>query len=259
MKFLRPLAIAFSLYSRIPMPRVEWDGRSMRYALCFFPLVGAVTGGLLWLLLWLCSALGVGAGLTAALAVALPVGVNGGIHLDGFCDTADALSSHQTRERKLEILKDPHAGAFAVLSCAVYLLLQFGLWTEFSFSPRSAGVVAIGFVFSRSLSGFSVAAFPCAKNSGLAAAFSGAAQKNAVKACMAVFWLLCAAGMLACGGWEGAAALLAAALVFAYYGVMSSRQFGGITGDLAGYFLQICELAVLAAVVLVQLGKGMLG
>ena len=163
MKFLRPLAIAFSLYSRIPMPRVEWDGRSMRYALCFFPLVGAVTGGLLWLLLWLCSALGVGAGLTAALAVALPVGVNGGIHRDGFSDAADALSSHQTRERKLEILKDPHAGAFAVLSCAVYLLLQFGLWTEFSFSPRSAGVVAIGFVFSRSLSGFSVAAFPCAK------------------------------------------------------------------------------------------------
>ena len=44
--------------------------------------------------------------------------------------------------------------------------------------------------------------------------------------------------------WAGAGALAGAALVCLYYTVMSRRQFGGITGDLAGFFLQLCELAV---------------
>ena len=42
-----------------------------------------------------------------------------------------------------------------------------------------------------------------------------------------------------------------AALTFLYYYRMAKKEFGGITGDLAGYFLQVCELvltAVLAAV-----------
>ena len=33
---------------------------------------------------------------------------------------------------------------------------------------------------------------------------------------------------------------------------MSQTQFGGVTGDLAGFFLQTCELAMVLAVVLVQ-------
>ena len=44
--------------------------------------------------------------------------------------------------------------------------------------------------------------------------------------------------------------ILAALLVFFHYERMSRKQFGGTTGDLAGYFLQICELAMLAGAVL---------
>ena len=57
------------------------------------------------------------------------------------------------------------------------------------------------------------------------------------------------------GGIAGGAAVAAAALVFLYYRLMSLHQFGGITGDLAGYFLQLCELAIpLAAVLAVHIG-----
>ena len=44
MTTLRALVIAFSMYSRIPMPRMDWTEERMRYALCFFPLIGAVIG-----------------------------------------------------------------------------------------------------------------------------------------------------------------------------------------------------------------------
>ncbi|MBQ1993637.1 MAG: adenosylcobinamide-GDP ribazoletransferase, partial [Lachnospiraceae bacterium] len=36
--------IAFSMYSKIPMPRREWTSKGMKYAICFFPVVGMVIG-----------------------------------------------------------------------------------------------------------------------------------------------------------------------------------------------------------------------
>lgn len=44
MKFLEPMIVAFSMYSKIPMPRIEWNKENMKYTMCFFPLIGVVTG-----------------------------------------------------------------------------------------------------------------------------------------------------------------------------------------------------------------------
>ena len=116
---MKSLIIAFAMYSKFPMPRVDWEKKALSWALCWFPLVGLAVGAVLWLWLALAGWLGFGAVFTAALALLLPIALSGGIHLDGFCDTCDALSSHQSRERKLEILKDSHTGAFAIICCAV--------------------------------------------------------------------------------------------------------------------------------------------
>ena len=116
---LESLDVAFSMYSAIPMPQIEWNERNMKYMMAFFPMVGVVQGALLLGFSLLAQALGLGFVLFAAVAALLPLFVTGGIHLDGFCDTVDALSSHQTREKKLEILKDPHTGAFAVMGLSL--------------------------------------------------------------------------------------------------------------------------------------------
>ena len=50
LKFLRYFAVSFSLFSRIPMPRFVWKEEDMSYAFVFFPLVGALIGGLILLL-----------------------------------------------------------------------------------------------------------------------------------------------------------------------------------------------------------------
>ena len=88
----------------------------MSYAMIFFPWIGAVIGivtyGIFCLREW-CAAWGTGVSefTFTALMVAAPVWITGGIHMDGFLDTQDALGSCQTKERRLKILKDPHAGA----------------------------------------------------------------------------------------------------------------------------------------------------
>ena len=126
MKVLESIVVAFSMYSKIPMPHIEWNKENMKNVLCFFPWVGAVAGVLVWLWFRVSDQLGFGVMLRASVAVLIPVLVTGGIHLDGLLDTADALSSWQTRERRLEILKDSHAGAFAIIVCCGYFLAAFG-------------------------------------------------------------------------------------------------------------------------------------
>ena len=37
MNLIRSFFIAFSMYSKIPMPRTDWTKEAMRYAMCFFP------------------------------------------------------------------------------------------------------------------------------------------------------------------------------------------------------------------------------
>jgi adenosylcobinamide-GDP ribazoletransferase len=245
MRLLYSLCIALSTYSKIPVPQVEWNEKNMRYSLCFFPLVGVVIGALALLWLHLCAWFAVGPVLKGAVGCALPLLVSGGIHMDGFMDALDALASRQPPERKLQILKDSHVGAFAAMGCALYLLLTAGVYAE-----ATVGVIALGFVLSRALSALSLVTMKSVSQ-GLLKAFSDSAQRRAVRAVMAAWLIACAVAALIIRPLPALAGLVAAGLVYLYYWRMSARQFGGITGDLAGYFLTICEIAYAFAVVFV--------
>lgn len=249
---MRSLWIAVAMYSKLPVPQVEWDRKSLSWALCFFPVVGVVIGLLLGLWLELCALLDIGPWLRAAGALLLPVAVSGAIHLDGFCDTADALGSHQPREKKLEILKDSHTGAFAIICCCLYLLLFFVLWCEAKPTGGALWVTALMPVLSRSLSGLFAVTLPNARGTGLLATFTGPMDVKKARAVMLIWVAAAAAGMMLCSLWAGVWALAGAALAAIYYIVMAKRQFGGVTGDLAGFFLQVCECAMVLALVLGQ-------
>lgn len=241
--------IAFSMYSKIPMPSTDWNKKNMKYAMCFFPLVGGVIGLLIILWGYISTKLHIGVILYASILTIFPVLITGGIHFDGFLDTMDALSSYQPIEKKLEILKDPHTGAFAIISGITYFILYFGILSEVK--EEGLIIIAIGFILSRALSGLSIVTFTCAKNSGLAASFSDAAQKDKVKYTMIVYILICLIGMVVINTILGIATILIALSVFIYYKNMSKKHFGGITGDIAGYFLQICELSMAIGVVVI--------
>ena len=38
---MKSVIIAFAMYSKLPMPRVDWEERALSRALWWFPLVGA--------------------------------------------------------------------------------------------------------------------------------------------------------------------------------------------------------------------------
>ena len=52
------------------------------------------------------------------------------------------------------------------------------------------------------------------------------------------------------GGICGGVVVITTVLIFLWYRHMAVQEFGGVTGDLAGFFLQICELGILLAAVI---------
>lgn len=246
MHLMQSFIIAFSTYSKIPMPHVEWSEENKRYSMCFFPLIGAAVGLVLAAWLWICKLLDIGAFLRGSVAAILPLIVTGGIHMDGFMDTMDAMASWQTRERRLQILKDSHAGAFAVIGCAAYLLVSAGLYSELN----SIWPMLCVFVLSRSLSAFALNHLPKAYPGGMLSGFADAAKKRAVDIACGIYIAVCAVLLIVFAKWVGLAVLAAAGICLLYYRHFSMKHFGGVTGDLAGWFVQITEIACLAVLVL---------
>lgn len=252
------------MYSRIPMPHSEWTDENKSYAMCFFPWIGAVIGllsyGVFRFYKWFC----VNGGekysfLFTIVLVLIPVFITGGIHLDGFLDTQDAMSSWQTKERRLEILKDSHAGAFAIISCVVYFMMYTGVYS--CLSMRSMEVIAYSFVLSRTLSGLSVVTFPQARKKGMVADFSESASTRMTRMVLSVYLILLCLMITLTGGICGIGCVITAGVVFGYYYRMAMKNFGGVTGDLCGYFLQVCELMMAFVVVVVDivLKSGIIG
>lgn len=135
--FLPPLLPAFqqalTFLTRWPMPR--WESTptaSFALAPLFYPLVGLLLGVSLSLVAWGLHTL-LSPGMTpliAALLLLFWVWSTGALHLDGLADCADAwVGGLVGRERALEILKDPRSGPIAVVVLVLTLLLKFtALW-----------------------------------------------------------------------------------------------------------------------------------
>ena len=252
---LKSLFSAFLMYSRIPVPQVKWKEENRRYALGWFPLIGVVIGGLLLLWRMFCTCFGCGQMLFAAVAVLLPVLITGGIHLDGFCDVTDARASCAYREKRLQIMSDPHIGSFAAIRICLYLILQTALFSQVS-DFRSTAVIACGFVVSRALSGLSAVTFRCAKKDGTLQNFVKPAHRSVTVAMVSIFAVTAFGIMIFANYMQGCAAFGSAVLCFLFYKHIAYKEFGGTTGDLCGWFLQICEIVMPAASVLTGMITG---
>lgn len=244
---------AFAMFSKIPTSMVDWNKENMKYMMCFFPFVGAVIGVLTWLVgCVLENHVELEPFFLTAILTVIPVFVTGGIHVDGLLDTSDALSSWQERTKRLEILKDSHAGAFAIITACVYFIMWLGAWSQLQNDPEGICIMSIGFMMSRCLSGIGVITFPKARTDGTVAEFSRNASEIVARNILTVMFVVLAGLMIWINPVLGVSAVISAILVFWWYHHMAMKYFGGTTGDLSGFFLCICE--VVMALVLAFVG-----
>lgn len=253
-KLWNSLLIAFSMYSKIPTLQCEWSEENMAYTMCFFPWIGVVIGGLTWIFGVWGIRFGLDNNFYTVILVLIPWLITGGIHLDGLLDTADAMSSWQERERRLEILKDSHAGAFAIISCVVYFLFYFGVYSQVT--ERAFPIIALSFILSRTLSGLAVVTFPKARKNGSVSTLArGAKERNVIRT-LICYLILIFAGMMLLDWKLGLVCYAIAGLTYLAYYKKAMKYFGGTTGDLAGCFLSLCELFMACGVVVALLIPG---
>lgn len=251
---IRYFLVALQFLTRIPVGRIDgfetaWLDRSAKY----FPLVGVIVGVIGSAVIvattpLLPQPLPMMLGLCAALAA------TGAFHEDGLADTADGFGGGQTREQRLEIMKDSRIGTFGTLALVLMLaikataLMQIGpIQMIFAFiaahaAARLACVVVMRVMTYAGDTG-------AAKVKPLATAVTG--RELAVAA---AFGLL--PGLLLLKLVTFTFALVIAALAAALLTHQSKRLIGGYTGDVLGAIEQVFETAFLVAAAAVIAGPG---
>ena len=233
--------IGLQFLTRIRLVRqTEWTAEDFGRSTRFFPLVGLVLGICYALFaLLLLYAVGMRA-LTAALLLVLPLLLTGGLHADGFMDTADGVFSGRDRERKLEIMKDSRVGAFGVVSFVMLMFVQYALISDMHpllLIPALFVMPVIG----RFAMVLSVACFPYAREDGMGKTFADMADRKTV----AIAAVTTAVLVLPCGLLASVALVLGVLFAFLFCRTMT-KTLGGVTGDVYGAVTVLTETLVLA-------------
>ncbi|MDR2180908.1 MAG: adenosylcobinamide-GDP ribazoletransferase [Synergistaceae bacterium] len=270
MSIITAAAIAFAFLTILPAPRVEWTKPRLRYFPVVLPLVGAVVGLMGTGLFAGLRGWRVSPPLRGALMTLFYLCLTGGIHMDGFMDTCDAVFSRQNREERLRILSDTHTGAFAVIGCVAASLLKVGIFSELfeadpSFSPilsfsvfpffslcetRVLVVLAIIPVYSRMGLGL-LFYLPFARDSGLARTL-GDARVFHDRFLLVFAYGLLSLWVIALLGLKGIVLPVVIGVFIYRYGLYCVETFGGITGDLMGAFVEMSEILALLTLVVME-------
>lgn len=248
MQVIKGAITAFSIYSRIPMPRIECGKEDMRYNLCFLPLVGAVIALLIYGGVYVSDLLALPFISKICIVSLIPLLVTGGFHMDGYMDVRDAVSSYKEREEKLRILKDPHIGAFAVISLVIYAIVWTGaLAIILDRGLKNILIPLIGiFVLSREGAAFSSLTLDKAKNDGMLS--NETCQTGPLEIWMIIGEMIATIAVIASFDACAAAIETAVLILFRiYYRHMTCKEFGGVTGDTAGYYVCVSELSLLVS------------
>ncbi|MDO4789171.1 MAG: adenosylcobinamide-GDP ribazoletransferase [Johnsonella sp.] len=251
MNILRSLIMVFGMYSKIPMPKIEWEEKNMKYMMMLFPLVGLFEGLLffgLWKILFFFK---ISEYLRAGLITVFPLLYTGGIHMDGFLDTSDALGSHLGRERKLDILKDCHIGGSALTAALVYIILYYSAALSLKEEAQII-ILSLIFIISRAYSALSVLCFRNARGEGSLMQLRNASERALSCAILILIILIFSLAAALYRPSIGIVSSISLYICFYYNRLFVCRQFGGITGDIAGFFLQLAELVGILAIALVS-------
>ncbi|WKA54108.1 adenosylcobinamide-GDP ribazoletransferase [Planococcus shixiaomingii] len=245
MKHIRIGALlALQFFSVIPvkkeLPLEKNDVTSMYLML---PILGLLFGGIM----------AAGAGvllnftessslLAAFVVVVLGIFLSGGLHMDGIADVGDAYFSYQDRERRLEIMGDPRIGAFGAIVLVLIIVGKIVVVAEI-IEHAPLIVIALIPVFSRIGLMLLFSKTASAKEKGLAAFFQQRANTEQI-AIGAIIFLVIVLGFLGyMSGWLIAFGMAAVLMISLYgYRKWCLKNFGGVTGDLFGAYVEGAEL-----------------
>ncbi len=220
-----------------PFVRRPFTPAEMGASLAFYPLVGLLMGGILvlirWLTLWVLPPT-----VSAALTLAGWVVLSGALHLDGFLDACDGLLGGWSPEKRLEIMRDEHHGAYALAGGVLLLLTKYSL---LAMAGLPALALLLAPAFGRWGITIAVLGFPYQRPQGVGRAIKDTATwREGLFA--SLFVLITASLSFSFQAWIA----LVVVMVVVWGGAQwTLRLIPGLTGDIYGALNELSELAVL--------------
>jgi adenosylcobinamide-GDP ribazoletransferase len=236
----RALGVAFGYFSILPVQREALLPAPDAAALAALPLVGASIGALSGLSAWIVSLI-VPRPFVIATAFGAPIVLSGAIHLDGFLDCSDAVFATASVERRLEIMKDPRHGTYAV--AAAMLASAFSLAALATCRPsKLPAILAFSGALARLAAVANALRFPYGRAGVASRAFESKPPLTAL--ILEAGALIVLANSIGPGVWALIPASLVASSIVARRA--ASRLGAGLTGDVYGFLVFALEPAIIA-------------
>jgi len=230
---------ALAFLTRLPLPfRKDIALEDIARSQLWFPAVGLLIGAILVGIDRLAGRALPDPSVDVIIVVALAA-ITGALHLDGLADAADGLIGGHTPARRLEIMRDVHAGTYAIVAVVCVLALKWGGLAALPANVRGETLLLVP-CLARFAMLVAIAGFPYARPEGVGAGFHERAWPVATVIGAATA-LTASIALLGPGGLYPVAAAIAVALLC---GVTATRLAGGMTGDLYGATVEIAEAAL---------------
>ena len=243
MSFLAALTLLTLI--RVPLPRAT-TARDHGAAVAWYPLVGYLLGGVLALMSAGLRHTALSPFVIAVLLVATIVLLTGFLHLDGLIDMCDAVFVQRTRAERLEIARDPRAGAFGVIAVVLLVILKVALLAGPLTTPRSWVILCVP-ALARFVMAGAVVLLPHAHDpTGL----GGAVKEHVLPWALPVAALVALAPAFVLLRWDAVAMLAGASIAGALVAFLALRRLGGTTGDVYGSICECAEVGALLAAAL---------
>ncbi len=237
MSWWRGFVGAVQFLTRVPLALPTTENQ-LGQALGWLPLVGLLIGSVLGLVDLGLGWLGVSPLLASTLVVVLLLVISGALHADGLMDTCDAVFGHATPERRLEIMRDPRAGAFGVVGLVSVVALKIASLASLPV-PERVGLIVLAPCLGRWAIVLVTVLFPYGRQSGLGTPLKAAASPRI----LALASIVPIAACVSVGPWGIVAGVLAVvtALALAHW---LMTLLPGLTGDCYGATCEVVETVV---------------
>ena len=229
-------SLAISMLSTLPFFRVHNFFAGINgYAVMFYPLVGLILGGVLYAISLLIEPY-IPSTHLHVLLFALWVVLTGALHLDGLSDAVDAL--FVSKDRAIEVMKDPHVGAMGMTYTGVFLIVKASALIVID----AVYLLPLVLMLSRFNVVLAIYFLPYIRENGM----STLAKKEFVKTQLIASIMLV---LISCFFFPFGFILLAVSLLsLLFFKIWFTKRFGGFSGDLYGFMIEGTELILLHAV-----------
>ena len=234
---MRSLRVAFGLLTTLPFKLPDdWSAGDSGRASVWYPFVGLIIGVLTWLT-WKATMFLFPSLVADVITLVIWVALTGGLHLDDLADCFDGLFVSAPVGRRLEIMKDPHTGAFGVIGLILVLFLKAVALA----SLTSAS--SLGILLAASLARWCIlpaGLFPLARPSGMGADFVSGLRRSFI-----VWGALIPLAIALSLGARGILSIFTGCVAMVSVLWLVTSRIGGVTGDVFGMIVEIVETVVL--------------